>query len=162
MTEVAANKPVPPDLCYVYNFDIPERPLALRLPAGKGSWLRQQLAQSAHYLLQEIPAQLNGDDFKAKTAHIENRFKLEEDHYFEKLNACAESLRFAIRRDSGRLAFTLLDESGKPLTEEEILTLPRDRRIAKHYAVKSHLIFRKFVPLDKTTTGSSPHYAGTG
>ena len=130
MTEVAANKPVPPDLCYVYNFDIPERPLALRLPADKGSWLRQQLAQSAHYLLQEIPVQLNGDDFKAKTAHIENRFKLEEDHYFEKLNACAESLRFAIRRDSGRLAFTLLDESGKPLTEEEILTLPRDRRIA--------------------------------
>ena len=130
MTEVAAGKPVPSDLCYVYNFDVPERPLTLRLPAGKGSWLRQQLAQSMSDLLQEIPERLNRDDFKAEAEHIENRFKLEESNYFEKLNIYAESLKFAIRRESGRLVFTLLNESGKPLTEEEILTLPRDRRAA--------------------------------
>lgn len=128
MAEVAANKSVPPDLCYIYNFDTPERPLALRLPAGKGNWLRQQLAKAMRYLLQEIPEQLNGDAYKAEAAQIENRFKQEEDHYFEKLNTYAESLRFAMRRDSGRLTFTLLDEAGKLLTEEEILTLPRDRR----------------------------------
>jgi len=128
MTEIAAARPVPPDLCYVYNFDAPERPLALHLPAGKGNWLQQQLAQSMDRLSQEIPEQLNGDDFKAEAIQIENRFRLEEDNYFEKLNTYAESLRFAIRRDSGRLTFTLLDKSGKLLTEEEILTLPRDRR----------------------------------
>ncbi|MXS86254.1 ATP-binding protein [Nitrosomonas sp. HPC101] len=128
MTEVAAGKPVPPDLCYVHNFDVPERPLALRLPAGKGDWLRQQLAASMSYLLQEIPERLNGDDFKAETEGIENRFKLEEGSHFEKLNTYAEALRFAIRRESGQLVFTLLNESGKPLTEEEILTLPRDQR----------------------------------
>lgn len=130
MAEVAARKPAPRDLCYMYNFDVPERPLALHLPAGKGSWLRQQLAQSVSHLLQEIPERLSGDDFKVETSHIEKRFKLEETRYFEELNTFAESLCFALRRESGRLVFTLLDESGKPLTEEEILALPKDRRAA--------------------------------
>lgn len=130
MAEVAARKPAPRDLCYMYNFDVPERPLALHLPAGKGSWLRQQLAQSVSHLLQEIPERLSGDDFKVETSHIEKRFKLEETRYFEELNTFAESLCFALRRESGRLVFTLLDESGKPLTEEEILALPKARRAA--------------------------------
>ena len=130
MAEVAAHKPVPHDLCYVYNFDVPERPLAFRLPAGKGSWLRQQLAQAVSYLLQEIPERLSGDDFKVEASDIEKRFKLEETRYFEALNTFAESLCFALRRESGRLVFTLLDESGKPLAEEEILGLPKARRAA--------------------------------
>ncbi|WP_292979648.1 Lon protease family protein [Nitrosomonas sp.] len=130
MTEVAERRPVPHDLCYVHNFDVPERPLALRLPAGKGYWLRQQLSQSANRLLQEIPEYLNEDDFKAKAAHVEKHFRLEETRYFEELNAFAESLHFALRRESGRLVFTLLDESGKLLTEEEILALPKNRRAA--------------------------------
>jgi hypothetical protein len=37
---VAADRPVPPDLCYLHNFDAPERPRALRMPAGQGRELR--------------------------------------------------------------------------------------------------------------------------
>ena len=50
MRAVAAGKRVPPDLCYLYNFDAPERPLALRLPAGEGRLLRQLLAQAVKTL----------------------------------------------------------------------------------------------------------------
>ena len=55
MTKVASNKPVPPDLCYLYHFGVPERPLALHLPAGEGRLLRQKLTQLAKYLQTEIP-----------------------------------------------------------------------------------------------------------
>ena len=48
MREMAAQRRVPPDLCYLYNFDAPERPLALRLPAGEGRLLRQSLAHDRH------------------------------------------------------------------------------------------------------------------
>ncbi|MCC6916553.1 ATP-binding protein [Nitrosomonas sp.] len=130
MTEVAARKAPPPDLCYVHNFAVPERPLALRLPAGKGSWLRQQLAQAADRLLQEIPGRFNENDFKAEMSQIEKRFKLEEAHHFEELSTFAETLHFALRRESGRLVFTLLGESGKLLAEEEILALPKEQRAA--------------------------------
>ena len=36
MQTAAALRPVPPDLCYLHNFEAPERPRALRLPAGQG------------------------------------------------------------------------------------------------------------------------------
>lgn len=130
MIEVAAGKPTPPDLCYVHNFDTPEQPLAFRLPAGQGSWLRQQLAQSVKYFLQEIPIRLSGDDFKVEAEHIRKHFKREETSNYEALSNYAETLRFVIRRESGRLIFTFLDESKKLLTEEEILALPKDQRVA--------------------------------
>ncbi|NJD29429.1 MAG: hypothetical protein FIA92_14185, partial [Chloroflexi bacterium] len=33
----AATEPVPPDACYLYNFDDPRRPRLLTLPAGRGA-----------------------------------------------------------------------------------------------------------------------------
>ena len=54
MVAAAANRAAPPDLCYLHNFDAPERPLALRLPAGQGRLLRQLLAR-----LTKIPADGN-------------------------------------------------------------------------------------------------------
>lgn len=130
MAHVAASRPVPPDMCYVHNFDLPERPLALRLPAGQGNWLRQQLALFAKNLQQEIPKRLNEEDFKAEAERIEKRFRVEETRAYAELNALAETLHFAIQRESGRLIFTLLDESGNVLTENEVLALPKARREA--------------------------------
>ena len=71
MREVAASKRVPPDLCYLHNFDAPERPLALRLPAGEGRLLRQQLVQAVKTLQSEIPQRLEGQDSKAESERIE-------------------------------------------------------------------------------------------
>jgi hypothetical protein len=46
----AAQRPTPPDLCYLYNVEFPDRPRALRMPAGQGRLLRQQMAQFARLL----------------------------------------------------------------------------------------------------------------
>ena len=50
MHEVAATRAVPPDLCYLHNFDAPEKPRALRLPPGQGRLLRQLMVQMCTYL----------------------------------------------------------------------------------------------------------------
>ena len=67
MQETAASRRVPPDLCYLHNFDAPERPLALRLPAGEGRLLRQLLAQAVKTLQDEIPKRLRGQDYKGSS-----------------------------------------------------------------------------------------------
>jgi len=66
MVEAAANRKVPPDLCYLHNFDTPERPLALRLPAGEGRLLRQLLTQTVKNLQAEIPPQHPGGELVAE------------------------------------------------------------------------------------------------
>lgn len=78
--EVAATRPVPPDLCYLHNFESSERPRALRMPPGQGRELRQLMQQLCRTLEQEIPQRLNGDDFKAESERIESSYKSEESH----------------------------------------------------------------------------------
>ncbi|AKH38872.1 MULTISPECIES: Lon protease family protein [Nitrosomonas] len=128
MAKVASNKPVPPDLCYLHHFGVPERPLALHLPAGEGRLLRQKLTQLAKYLQTEIPRCLEEPALKAESKRIEKNFKLEGAKAFAELDAFAEKHHFAIQREAGRMVFTLMDKSGKILTEPQVLALPKERR----------------------------------
>ncbi|MDO8262682.1 MAG: ATP-binding protein [Gallionella sp.] len=128
MQAVAANKAVPPDLCYLHNFDTPERPRALRLPAGQGRLLRQLMAQMTKSLLTEIPQRLDGQDFKAESERIEKTYKAEEAKAFAELEAFAEARSFTMHRETGHILFTLLGKKGHAYTEDEVLALPRERR----------------------------------
>lgn len=65
MNDVAATCPVPPDLLFLHHVAQPERPLALRLPAGEGRLLRQRMVQLAKRLQTDIPRRLAEPDVKA-------------------------------------------------------------------------------------------------
>ncbi|QOJ23043.1 MAG: AAA family ATPase [Gammaproteobacteria bacterium] len=129
MRTAAAGRPVPPDLCYLYNFITPEKPLALRLSAGQGRLLRQAMQQLAKSLPTEITQCLSGQDFKIKSDRIEKKFKTETSQAYKKLDKFAESLRFTIHREDEQIVFTLLDEKSEILTAENLLKLPKPRRL---------------------------------
>jgi predicted ATP-dependent protease len=128
MQTVAVNRAVPPDLCYLHNFDAPERPRALRMPAGQGRLLRQLMTQMVKTLQSEIPLRLVGQDFKTESERIEKTYKAEEVKAYAELDAFAEARSFTLYRESGHLVFTLRDDKGHALTENEALALPRERR----------------------------------
>jgi predicted ATP-dependent protease len=130
MFEVAASKRVPPDLCYLYNFDAPERPLALRLPAGEGRLLRQLVAHAVKTLQDEIPQRLEGQDHKVESERIEKAWKDDVARHYAELTAFAESRSFSLHREAGRMVFTLIGKKGQALTEDEVLALPKARRLA--------------------------------
>ncbi|MDP2693602.1 MAG: ATP-binding protein [Gallionella sp.] len=128
MQTAAASRATPPDLCYLHNFDTPERPRALRLPAGQGRLLRQLMAQMMKSLQTEIPQHLDGQDFKAESGRIEKSYKEEEAKAYAELEAFAEARNFTMHRESGHLLFTLRGKKGHALTEDEVLTMPKERR----------------------------------
>ncbi len=128
MRDVATQRRVPPDLCYLHNFDAPERPLALRLPAGEGRLLRQSLAHAVKILQDEIPQRLDGPDYKAEAARIEQAWKDEVAGLYADLSAFAEARSFSLHREDGRMVFTLTGKKGQALTEDEVLALPKVRR----------------------------------
>ena len=45
----------PPDYCFVQNFDDPERPLLLRMPAGRAAAFRDAVAETVDLLRRELP-----------------------------------------------------------------------------------------------------------
>ncbi|KAF0205401.1 MAG: ATP-dependent protease [Gallionellaceae bacterium] len=128
MQAAAAKRIVPPDLCYLHNFSAPERPQALRLPTGQGRLLRELMAQMVKSLQTEIPQRLEGQDFKAESERIEKTYKAEEAKNYAELESFSEARHFTLRRDAGRLVFTLLGEKGHTLTEDEVVVLPKERR----------------------------------
>ena len=128
MIDAAADLPVPADLCYLYNFIAPEKPLALHLPAGQGRELRQSLLQLAKSLPAEIAQCLSGQDFKLKSDHATKKFKTEATQAYTKLDKIAESLHFTIHREDEQIVFTFLDEKGEILMAENLLKLPKARR----------------------------------
>jgi hypothetical protein len=94
MQAMGAQRPTPPDLCYLYNFDRPERPRALRLPAGQGRVLRQCMARMMKTLPTVIPQQLDGPDFKVESERLAASYKEEESKAFAALEAFAEARNF--------------------------------------------------------------------
>ncbi len=134
MVEAAANRRAPPDLCYLHNFDAPERPRALRLPAGEGRLLRQLLAQAVKTLQSDIPQRLAGQDCKAESERIEKAWKDEVERHYAALRTFADARSFSLHREAGRMVFTLTGKKGQALTEDEVLALPRERRTAVEQA----------------------------
>jgi predicted ATP-dependent protease len=128
MRREAALRPVPPDLCYLHNFETPERPAALRLPAGEGRLLRHLMAEFARKLQTEIPKRLQAPDAKAECEHITAANKAQEDSDFAVLSAFAEARNFGVMRDQGHMVFTQRDAQGEPLTAGKALALSREQR----------------------------------
>lgn len=129
MLDAAAHRTVPPDLCYLHNFDVPERPHALRLPAGQGHLLRQLMLLMMKSLQTIIPLHLDSEDFKTQYARISKTYKDEEAKAYAALDAYAEARHFTLHRESGHLVFTLRDNKEHVLTENEVLALPKEKRV---------------------------------
>lgn len=125
---LAADRPVPPDLCYLHHFDAPERPRALRMPAGQGRELRQLMAQLVRFVQTEIPQRLGSEDFKAESDRLQSAYRNEEAKAYAELDAFAEARGFNLYREAGHLVFTLIGDKGSALTEAEAQQLSKDRR----------------------------------
>jgi predicted ATP-dependent protease len=128
MQRAAATRSVPPDLCYLHNFDAPEHPRALRMPAGQGRQFRQLMLTLARTVQTEIPLHLTSEDFKTEADRIRNAYKLEEAKSYAELTTFAEARSFTLFRESGRLVFTLVNETGQAYTEAQARALPKERR----------------------------------
>ena len=154
MQEAAAGKLVPPDLCYLHNFDLPEQPHALRLPAGQGRQLRQLMAGLAKNLQTEIPRRLGSQDFKSESERIQRDYKAQESKAYAELSSIAEARHFSLHRDAGNLILTLRDASGQPMTEQATLELSKERRAEidadeQELRIAISRFFEKMRPLER-------------
>ena len=159
MQTAASKRAVPPDLCYLYNFDTPEHPRALRLPAGQGRLLRQCMARMMKVLLTEIPQQLDGPHFKVESEHITKTYKEAESKAYAELDAFGEARNFTMHRESGQLLFTLRGKEGHAMTEDEMFALPKEQRAGIAQAEQELLpeinrYFEKTRPLERVMNES--------
>ena len=115
LADCAQADPVPPDWCYVADFAKPDRPIALRLPAGRGSSLRLDMRQLVEDLLTSLPAAFQSDDYRRRAQELRDAFKKRED------DVAAELGRQAAKRNIALIS-TPTGYSLAPLKDGKVLS----------------------------------------
>ena len=115
----ARKSPTPPDLLYVNNFDDPDRPRLLAVPAGQGRKLRAALGQALADIRKELPARLENEIYVKKRSEIQDRFQNTRSRLIREMDRIAGGQGFNLDLDEhGSLTLYPLVE-GKRLSEEE-------------------------------------------
>jgi lon-related putative ATP-dependent protease len=131
----AEHEPLPPDWCYVNNFQQSDKPRVLALPAGRGVELRDDMEQLIEDLHAAIPAGFESSEYRTRAQGIEEDVNQQQEAALKKIQASAERKDISlIQTPTG---FTLAPvRDGKTLSLEEFQKLPEDerRRIEKDTA----------------------------
>lgn len=92
--EIACLEPVPDDWCYLYNFKNPGEPIALNLPAGRGSVFARDIHGLLEELKEAIPKALNTEEYERQKGIIVKRFQEARNALMDNLNQVAEENGF--------------------------------------------------------------------
>lgn len=101
----AAKQIVPPDWCYVDNFDDPHKPWAIPLPAGTAVRFQADMAQLLGELRSAVPEALESEEYHARLQEIEESLKEKQEQAFEKLHEEANAHGIAMLRTPTGFAF---------------------------------------------------------
>jgi lon-related putative ATP-dependent protease len=126
--ERAALMPSPDDWIYVYNFDEPGEPLAIRLPAGQG----KKLASAVEDLVEDLKVNLgkafDNSEYEDNKAALVKSFQESVGELMDSLRAYAAEKNFSIKRTpQGFVNLPLVKEAPSkpedaPEQEHELIT----------------------------------------
>ena len=132
----AKNEPIPPDWCYVNNFDDPQRPRTLELPAGKGAGLAAAMKRLVDELRAALPAAFERDEYRARREAIEHQFKERSEAAFGALQTRAETKNITLLRTPMGLALAPTRD-GKVLEPELFNQLPSAERESLQHEIEA-------------------------
>jgi len=129
LQEIATGGEVPDDLCYLHNFDDPQRPRLLSLPSGRGAALKNDMQTFIRELGPAIEAALSSETHVNRIEALQEAHKEREETALSELGkACSEEGLALLRTPEGFVfAPTEGDETMSPETYE---ALPEEEREA--------------------------------
>lgn len=123
----AAIEPLPPDWCYVNNFQQPHEPRMLRMPPGRGLELERDMGQLVEDLHAAIPTVFESNEYRTRSQAIEEELNEKNEQALGEIQANAEKKHIAlIHTPTG---FTLAPmHKDEVLSQEDFDKLPEVKR----------------------------------
>lgn len=134
---IAEKGKVPEDWCYIYNFDKPNQPMALSLPAGTGKIFQKDMEDFTKILKQEIAKAFDSEDYEREKSEIVKEFQNQRNELLERLNEDAERQGFKVKTTNAGIYFLPVID-GKTLSEQEYGDL--DEKLKHEISEKSNVI----------------------
>jgi len=123
----AAEDEHPSDWCYVHNFEEPNEPRVLELPAGKGEPLGDDMEELVEELKAVIPAAFESEDYQTRRQAIEEEFQEKQEDAFEQLQNEAEAQDVTVIRTPAGIALAPVRD-GEVVPPDEFDQLPDEER----------------------------------
>jgi predicted ATP-dependent protease len=114
----AAALPAPPDWCYVFNFETPHRPRALRLPPGQAGAFKAAMARLVEDLSAAIAAAFETDEYRNRHQSIEAELAERQERAVNEMSERAKQDRILLVRTPSGFAFGPLGKEGVMGPEE--------------------------------------------
>jgi len=155
--KVAAQRPVPQDWCYVYNFDKPDQPLALSFPPGGGAEFAERVDRLIERLQEQINQTLESEEYARRKAELLEQYSKGSQQLLLDLEGFAQERGFILRRtNTGLSAVPVVD--GQPVDSEEMPKLDDDLRRKleeRHKELQEHIadVIRRVRALEKEAKG---------
>ncbi|MFZ5556590.1 MAG: Lon protease family protein [Pseudomonadota bacterium] len=148
LARVAAGAPPPDDWVCVHNFEQGHRPRVMRLPAGRGTALKHDMAQLVEELKSAIPAIFDSDEYRARVEQIDAEFSERHERAIGELGESASAEGIALVRTPAGFSFAPTRD-GEVLGSDEFSKLPEEeqqRMVAKVRDLESRLekVVRQF------------------
>ena len=137
LTKIAAKKKTPSDWCYIYNFDNPNEPIAVELPAGQGKEFKEAMDGFIKEIKKDIKKTFNNDDFEKEKSLIKKEYETKRSELLDKLNQSASKYNFQVRAVQNGI-YMMPIVNGKIIQEDEFEQL--DDKIKEEYEKKSELV----------------------
>ncbi|UCG89445.1 MAG: AAA family ATPase [Gemmatimonadota bacterium] len=125
----AAMRPVPPDLCYVHNFDDPSEPHLLELPAGKGADYRRDMTTLAERLHNGLTIAFESEEYQTRHQVIEEEFKERPREELSDIEQRAKAEGLVLLRSPVGMAFAPMRD-GEVMSGDEFRSLPEEEQKA--------------------------------
>jgi hypothetical protein len=127
---IAAEQPVAPDWCYLYNFVERRRPSVISLPPGRGSALAGHMDGFIATCRREIPRHFETEAFVSQREELMRDVQKQRAQAFEDVEIEAKKRGFAVSAGPMGVATVPLKPDGQPMTQQEFEQLPDEERHA--------------------------------
>ena len=134
---ISKKKKVPQDWCYVYNFDNPNEPIAISLPAGQGKDFRDAMDRFIKDIKHDIKETFNNEDFEKEKALIKQEYDEKRSELMDRLNQTSSQYGFQVKSATNGI-YMMPVINGKTIEEEEFEKLDDDTK--KDFENKSTIV----------------------
>ena len=137
LDEISKKRKTPNDWCYIYNFQNPNEPVAVALPAGQGKEFKENMDGFIKEVKKDIKKTFNAEDFEKEKGLIKKEFEEKRETLMTKLNNDSLKHGFQVKSaQNGIYMMPIID--GKVIPEEEFDKL--DEKIKQEYEAKSVIV----------------------
>lgn len=151
LKQTAHQKPSPPDLCYVQNFEKERQPRKLLMPAGRGVELSEDMESLVEDLKGAIPAAFESEDYQSRHNAINQEFRKKQQDALSQIEEVAESRDIQLLQTPEGIGFA-------PIVDGEVVPPNQSDQLSEEERERAQVAVEELEEMFRKELQSAPRW----